>query len=74
MSGRCRELRWSVDLAWASCNTMKAIGCTIEGVDDRVGIGEFRADNLPKAGFAGGMWWEDAIGAKTRGNVSAGFD
>jgi len=73
-SGRSCCVRRRAFLPWASCSTMKASGCSIEGVPDRDGRGEFRADMLPKAGFHGGMWWGFAMRVSSRGEVGEGFD
>ena len=73
-SGRFSGVSRRAHLAWASCSAMKARGCSIEGVPDRDGSEELRADILPKAGFPGGIWWGFAMWASRRGEVGEGFD
>jgi len=60
-SGRSCEVWRRAFLACVSCCAMKARGCSIEGVPDRDGMGELRADIIRKAGFPGGMSWGSAM-------------
>jgi len=52
---------------------MQAMGRSGNGEDDCEGMGEFWADNLPKARFPGGICGEDAMRARGRGRVGEGF-
>jgi len=53
---------------------MNSIGWSVEGVPERDGRGELRAESLPKASFPGGRLWGFAIAASGRGEVGEGFD
>jgi len=40
---------------------MNSVGWSVEGVPERDGRGELRAESLPKASFPGGRLWGFAI-------------
>jgi len=53
---------------------MNSMGLSVEGVPERDGRGELRAECLPKASFPGGRLWGFAMRAIERGDVGGGFD
>ena len=53
-------------LAWASCHIMNSIERSVEGVPERDGRGELRAESLPKARFPGGRLWGSDMAADGR--------
>ena len=53
---------------------MNSMGWSVEGVPERDGRGELRAQSLPKASFPGGRLWGFAIAASRRGKVGEEFD
>jgi len=53
-SGKSWLLSLRALLAWASCLIMNSTGKSVEGVPERDGRGELRAERLPKAAFPGG--------------------
>jgi len=53
---------------------MNSMGCLVEGVPERDGRGELRAESLLKAVFPGGRLWGFAIAASRRGKVGEEFD
>ena len=42
---------------------MNSMGWSVEGVPERDGRGELRAESLPKAAFPGGRLWRFAMAA-----------
>ena len=53
---------------------MNSMGWSVEGVPERDGRGELRAEILPKAAFPGGRVWGFAMRASERAEVGQGFD
>jgi len=66
-SGKSWVLSRRALLAWASCLIMNAMGRAVEGVPERDGRGELRAESLPKARFPCGRLWASDIAADERG-------
>jgi len=53
---------------------MNSTGKSVEGVPERDGRGELRAEGLPKAAFPGGRPSGSAMTTRGRGKVGQGFD
>jgi len=53
---------------------MNSTGRSVEGVPERDGRGELRAESLPKASFPGGRLCGFAMVASSGGKVGEGFD
>ena len=53
---------------------MNSMGRSGEGVPERDGRGELRAESLPKASFPGGRLWGFAMVTSRSGKVGEGFD
>jgi len=52
---------------------MNSVGWSVEGVPERDGRGELRAESLPKAAFPGGRLCGFAMAARSGGKVGEGF-
>ena len=53
---------------------MNSTGKSVEGVPERDGRGELRAESLPKAAFPGGRLWGSVMATRGRGKVGEGSD
>ena len=53
---------------------MNSMGWSVEGVPERDGRAELRAESLPKASVPGGRLWGFAMKARKRGEVGEEFD
>ena len=53
---------------------MNTMGGSVEGVPERDGRGELRAESLPKAAFPGGRVWGFTMATSRFGKVGEGFD
>jgi len=73
-SGKSWLLSLRALLARASCLIMNSMGKSVEGVPERDGRGELRAESLPKAAFPGGRLWGSAMATRGRGKLGEGFD
>ena len=72
-SGKSWLLSRRTLLAGASCLIMNSMGWSVDGVPERDGRGELRAESLPKAAFPGGRLWGFAMKASEPRKVGEGF-